>query len=243
MRCSFYQPTLRYNRITLSVGDILGELKCDLDLEAELIRGCETLGEGDPLKTQLMKFLETVSLLKNKSPSDQLNLTSPNFNHLVLAEPRTPGGEKGTTTTNAKEKEDRSLLKTYESRIRELERLLQEKFQETHGATRESRLQQAPENNTNANSKEMTGETEISKLRDKLQARIASHEFDVDDTVLLLPTVRKGIWSLFSTDHSNYYLHPTSLKTLDRDANSDWILGRIQSIEKKVSTGKVLCET
>ena len=57
--------------------------------------------------------------------------------------------------------------------------------------------------------------------------------------VLILPTVRHGIWSLFNIGSPNYYVAPSCLQNmLQTTSHRDWLLGRISSITTMRSAGK-----
>ncbi|PJF18760.1 hypothetical protein PSACC_01449 [Paramicrosporidium saccamoebae] len=241
-----------------------------LELEREIRASESQLAATDPLRIQLKKFLETIIQMSQR-------IMTENTNHFKT--------DSSSSTLRRRFSEERlrkddnpELIKAYEGRIKNLERLLHENYVAAHNTSTEStefRIPYEAENLTRSNStsqaeaKEwkqavdqiyckiglgttppsiaeaarliISGYSEKSALVEKLQQRIAFGCFEVENIVLLLPTVRKSIWSLFNVDYPNYYVHPDSLKIMldDREKHS-WFLARIQKIEPKKSLGKAL---
>lgn len=91
------------------------------------------------------------------------------------------------------------------------------------------------------------GEGLISKLQQletKSKDVITIRNFQIGDVVLVLPTIRKGIWSLFNINSPHYFLHRESFDLIDScNGTTDWAVGRISRIEQSESTGKVFSKS
>lgn len=72
---------------------------------------------------------------------------------------------------------------------------------------------------------------------DNLSVKIG--EFRTGDLVLILPTVRKGIWSLFNNGYPNYYVDPGCIEEATSDGAPSWIMGHLTSVNERHSMGKV----
>lgn len=250
----------------------------DLELEKQVSETANKLPVGDPLKRQLIKLYETIHQMRKRV-------------FIINDLPKfTIGGPKNFPVEGIEHVEgkvsihrnDTALIASYESRIRNLERLLQEKYLAAHNLDTlmpSGKVKKLSEGTINVIEKQTIHpefrnlvdntfkEHDVDNPPDSLPAmisqmfselklrdaalqnltkesasKIAFKDFQVGSLILLLPTVRKGIWSLFNLDCPNYYVHPDSVRnlmTLTNDSdNSDWYLARIQSIVPKKSTGK-----
>lgn len=227
------------------------------DLERLVKEDISTLSSEDPISLQLCRFLETLVQMKRRST--------------VI--PDDPNLEKSACSPSVAGESE--VLKTYEERIKNLERLLQENYAAARGIQRRSQggteisqqvcdlsesIMRLTGDNTLPEWKAalievaqglgvsaghedpVTLKTDILSAIAGAEKKISVSRFSVGELVLILPTVRSGVWSLFNVNEPHYYLHPQSLARIrqahDAEHNVDWLLGRISNIKTKVSQGK-----
>jgi hypothetical protein len=247
--------------------------KVYLELEQEIRASEGQLEATDPLRIQLKKFLETIVQMSQRIMTESTS----HFKTDSLSTSRRRLSEE-----KLRKDDNHELIKAYEGRIKNLERLLHENYVAAHKIDHESTDLKIPEeagnlarNNLTSQAEAMEWKQAVDQIYDKLglgpapsstteaarliisgykessalaeqlfntlQQRVAFGGFEVGNIALLLPTVRKGIWSLFNVDCPNFYVHLDSLKIMldDREKHS-WFLARIQKIESKKSLGKTL---
>lgn len=227
------------------------------DLERRVKEDISTLSPDDPISLQLCRFLETLVQMKKRS----------------TVVPEDPNLEKSASSPSVTG--ESGVLKTYEERIKNLERLLQENYAVARGMQRKdpgsTEISQQVGDLSESIMRLTTDDALITwkaalievaqglgistdyenpiTLKTKILGVIADTDekvsvskFNVGDIVLILPTVRSGVWSLFNVNEPHHYLHPQSLDRLrqahDMENNVDWLLGRISNITAKTSQGK-----
>lgn len=96
-----------------------------------------------------------------------------------------------------------------------------------------------PSPDENARLLAQTLDSQLPSLEQNDNLAVKIGEFKIGDLVLILPTVRKGIWSLFNNGYPNYYVDPGCIEEAVRDGAPSWIMGHLTLVNERHSMGKV----
>jgi hypothetical protein len=230
------------------------------------------LGNQDPLKQQLLRFLDTVARMKQRllspadspgrNPSVEFALGLPHgASNSKTQSPTSPATTAAASATRSTSQDN--LIQTYEERIRSLEKLLQTSYAEARIQERKpdsfEQLRQLEEEivllarnlNVGDGQQAKTSKALLLALGERFHKNLAMSDgthsdtisirnFAVGNCVLVLPTVRRNVWSIFTVDQGKYYVDPQSMDRLKEgsDGPREWHVGRIIQLTGLTSTGK-----
>lgn len=204
-----------------------------LDIKSHLISEMNALERGDPLRHQVELFIEDMNTI---------------FSETAPPVPRLHGQRSTFDTAPIAIGSSQDV---HERRIEDLRDRLRGVCEPTaisKTSLRHSNVGRDGSGKMNEtqdhNSKYEDLAIRLRSLEEKSKYMITTRNFEVGDAALFLPTVRKGIWSLFNINSPHFFLHRESYELIEaRDGKQvEWVVGKISRIERSESRGKVcLC--